>query len=94
MLAIAAVIPANALDVTGTWPHSDTTAKVRIYLCGEASAEVLRGLQPLDAVTGNHRPTNLTPNRKARPCDARRSGFLGLMRNSEETNGWAYLQPR
>src|SRR5262245_37059408 len=52
-LAFASAFPANALDVTGTWLIQDTTAKVRIYLCGEALCGNVAWLsQPLDAVTG------------------------------------------
>ena len=89
MLAIAAVIPANALDVTGTWLIQDTTAKVRIYLCGEALCGSVAWLsQPLDAVTGKPQTDKLNaePEKRGRAMLGV-PVFLGLMRNSEE-NKW------
>ncbi len=88
-LAFSAVIPANAADVTGTWLIQDTTAKVRIYLCGEAlCGNVVWLSQPLDAVTGKPQTDKLN----ADPDKRNRAMLgvpvvLGMQRNNEE-NKW------
>ena len=90
--ALAAVIPANALDVTGTWLIQDTTAKVRIYLCGEALCGNVAWLsQLLDDVTGKPQTDKLNadPDKRSRAM----LGVpivLGMQRNGEE-NKWIGL---
>jgi uncharacterized protein (DUF2147 family) len=85
--ALTAVIPANALDVTGTWLIQDTTAKVRIYLCGEALCGNVAWLsQPLDDVTGKPQTDKLNadPDKRSRAM----LGVpivLGMLRNSDES---------
>ena len=89
VLATAAVVPANALDVTGTWLIQDTTAKVRIYLCGEALCGNVTWLsQPLDDVTGKPQTDKLNadPEKRGRAMLGV-PVVLGLQRNSEE-NKW------
>lgn len=88
-LAIAALAQANAADVTGTWLIQDTTAKVRIYLCGEALCGNVAWLsQPLDAVTGKPQTDKLNadPEKRSRAILGV-AIVLGMQRNSEE-NKW------
>jgi uncharacterized protein (DUF2147 family) len=89
VLAIVPIFSANALEVTGTWLIQDTTAKVRIYLCGEVlCGNVVWLSQPLDDVTGKPQTDKLNAD-----SDKRSRAMLGvpiilgMQRNGEE-NKW------
>lgn len=89
VLAIATVIPANASDVTGTWLIQDTTAKVRVYFCGDALCGNVAWLsEPLDAVTGKPQTDKLNAESEKRARAMLGVPIvLGMQRNSEE-NKW------
>jgi uncharacterized protein (DUF2147 family) len=89
VLALAAIIPANAADVTGLWLIQDTTARVRIFSCGELMCgNVVWLSQPLDTETGKPQTDKLNadPEKRSRAMLGI-AVFLGLQRNSEE-NKW------
>jgi uncharacterized protein (DUF2147 family) len=89
MLALVAIIPTNAADVTGLWLIQDTTARVRIFRCGELMCgNVVWLSQPLDAVTGKPQTDKLNadPEKRSRAMLGV-AIFLGLQRNNEE-NKW------
>ena len=89
VLALTAIVPANASDLAGTWLIEDRTAKVRIFMCGEAICGNVAWLsQPLDDVTGKPQTDklNVDPDRRNRPMLGV-AVFLGMQKNSED-NKW------
>jgi uncharacterized protein (DUF2147 family) len=88
-MVFAIIVPANAIDPTGTWLIEDSTAKVRIFPCGEAiCGNVVWLSQPIDAATGKPQTDKLNadPQLRNRPMLGV-AVFLRLRRNSEE-NRW------
>ena len=93
VLAIATVIPANASDVTGTWLIQDTTAKVRVYFCGDALCGNVAWLsEPLDAVTGKPQTDKLNAESEKRARAMLGVPIvLGMQRNSEESKWYGRI---
>ena len=90
VMALAAILPANAGDPTGTWLIEDGTARVRIVACGEAMCGTVVWLEhPIDATTGKPQTDKLNadPEKRSRP-------MLGVavvlgMQRYDENNKWS-----
>jgi uncharacterized protein (DUF2147 family) len=89
VMAVAAILPANAADPTGTWLVQDGTAKVRVFPCEEAfCGNVAWLLQPIDTATGKPLTDKLNVNPQLRNRPMLGVAVLLRMQRSGEENKW------
>src|SRR5712691_7478185 len=89
VMNFAAIIPAYAIDPTGTWLIQDGTAKVRIFPCGEAICGTVVWLsQPIDAATGKPLTDKLNADPQLRNRPMHGVAVLLRLQRSREENKW------